>query len=84
MQVDIVREPKYSKIDHLFVLVAEGTRDGLPDLALKAIRDAKFEGRCDESITLLNGAPRKLTLIGLGQVLRFSNDELSALDHFKG
>ena len=24
-----------------------------------------------------------LTLIGLGQVLRFSNDELSALDHFK-
>ena len=25
-----------------------------------------------------------LTLIGLGQVLRFSNDELSALDHFKG
>src|SRR5262249_3552199 len=30
-------------------------------------KDAGFEGRSDESITILNGTPRKLTLIGIGK-----------------
>ncbi|MGZ5440963.1 MAG: leucyl aminopeptidase [Thermoanaerobaculia bacterium] len=67
MQVDIVREPKLSKIDHLFVLLAEGQHDVPWDSVKKAIRESKFEGRSDESITILNGAPRKVTLIGLGK-----------------
>jgi len=68
MQIDVVREPKLSRIDHLFVLLAEGKVDvALPESVQKALRDAKFEGRADESITVLGTAPRKLTLIGLGK-----------------
>ena len=67
MQVDIAREPKLSKIDHLFVLLAEGKHDVPLPAVQKAVRDAKFEGRSDESITILAGEPRKLTLIGLGK-----------------
>ena len=65
MNVDIARELKFSKLDHLFVLVAEGNHDGLPETVRTAIREAKFVGRSDESITILAGAPRKLTLIGM-------------------
>jgi len=67
MQVDIVREPKLSKIDHLFVLLAEGAHDVALPAVQKAVRDAKFEGRSDESLTVLAGEPRKITLIGLGK-----------------
>ncbi|HEX6099408.1 MAG TPA: leucyl aminopeptidase [Thermoanaerobaculia bacterium] len=67
MQVDIVREPKFSRIDHLFVLLPEGKHDVPWESVAKAIREAKFEGRSDESITVLNGEPRKVTLIGLGK-----------------
>ena len=68
MQVDISRDVKLSKIDHLFVLLAEGKHDvDLPDAVRKAIRDSKFEGRSDEVLTLLAGEPRKITLIGLGK-----------------
>ena len=67
MQVDIVREAKFPKIDHLFVLLAEESHDVPWEPVKKAIRDAKFEGRSDESITILTGEPRKVTLIGLGK-----------------
>jgi leucyl aminopeptidase len=67
MQVDIVREPKFSKIDHLFILLAEGKHDVPWDSVRKAIHESKFEGRTEESITILDRAPRKVTLIGLGK-----------------
>ncbi|HET7435374.1 MAG TPA: leucyl aminopeptidase [Thermoanaerobaculia bacterium] len=73
MQVDISREPKLAKIDHLFVLIAEGkpeladVPETIRDLVSKSIADAQFTGRSDESITLLAGTPRKLTLVGLGK-----------------
>jgi len=68
MQIDISLSPKFSKIDHLFVLLAEGKAEGkLPDVVAKAIDDAEFGGRSDEAITLLAGEPRKITLIGLGK-----------------
>ena len=73
MHVDISREPKLSKIDHLFVLLAEGKHDlgDVPEpirkAAERAVADAKFEGRSDESITILAGEPRKLTLISIGK-----------------
>jgi leucyl aminopeptidase len=67
MQVDISRDARFSKIDHLFVLLAEGKLPALPDAIAKATSDAKFEGRADEVLTLLHGEPRKLTLIGLGK-----------------
>jgi leucyl aminopeptidase len=67
MQVDIIREPKFSRIEHLFVLLAEGSHDVPWDSVAKAIRESKFTGRSDESITILNGEPRKVTLIGLGK-----------------
>ena len=68
MQVDIVREPKFSKIDHLFILLAEGEHDVPWESVKKAIRESKVEGRSDESITILNGEPRKVTLVGLGKL----------------
>src|SRR4051794_39548847 len=72
MNVDISRDPKLSKIDHLYVLLAEPARDaslpaGAGKSAQKAIEDSRFEGRSEESITILAGEPRKITLIGLGK-----------------
>jgi leucyl aminopeptidase len=72
MKVDISRDPKLSKLDHLFALIPEKTADLnlLPDLAgivRQAIDDSGFEGRSDESITILGEQPRKVTLIGLGK-----------------
>ena len=69
MQVDVIRALKLTKIDHLFILLAEGSHDvPLPDAAQKALLGSKFVGRADESITTLAGKPRKITLIGLGKL----------------
>jgi len=71
MQVEISREPKWSKVDHLFVLLTENAKaprdPQLPKDVAAAIGDSGFGGRADESITLLAGEPRKVTLIGLGK-----------------
>jgi leucyl aminopeptidase len=72
MQVDIVREPKLAKLDHLFVLLAEPAKDfeapaSVNKTIRKTIADAGFQGRGDETITVLAGEPKKLTLIGLGK-----------------
>jgi leucyl aminopeptidase len=68
MQVQISSQLKVSKLDHLFVLLAEGKHEvDLPDAVRDAIRDSKFEGRSDEVLTILAGQPRKVTLIGLGK-----------------
>ncbi|MBV9495315.1 MAG: leucyl aminopeptidase, partial [Acidobacteria bacterium] len=72
MNVEISRNPKLAKIDHLFLLLAEKPREAeLPEAFAESVRksivDARFEGRSDESITILNGEPRKVTLIGIGK-----------------
>jgi leucyl aminopeptidase len=73
MRVDISSEVKLSKIDHFFILLLRGEHEleGVPaDLRTsvgRAIKEAKFEGRPEESITILSGSPRKTTLIGLGK-----------------
>jgi len=71
MDVTINREPKWSKIDHLFLVLAENDRR-YRDLALgkavqKTIDESGFSGRTDESITILGEEPRKITLIGAGK-----------------
>ena len=68
MKVDIVREPNLSKIDHLFILLAEGaTAADLPDALRKYIDGTGFSGRGEESITILAADKRKVTLVGLGK-----------------
>src|SRR5205807_3345484 len=71
MEVSISREPKWSKVDHLFLLLAESARPpkhvDLPKGVAKLIEASRFSGRSDESITLLADEPRKVTLIGLGK-----------------
>jgi leucyl aminopeptidase len=71
MQVEISREPKWSKIDHLFVLLAENAKaprdPQIPKAVAKAIADSGFSGRSDETISLLSDEPRKVTLVGLGK-----------------
>ncbi|MEA2569521.1 MAG: leucyl aminopeptidase [Acidobacteriota bacterium] len=69
MHVVVNREPKLSKIDHLFILLAEGETGAASEYegVADAIRRAKFSGRSDESITILADGPRKITLLGLGK-----------------
>ncbi len=69
MKVDIVRDPDLAKIDHLFVLLAEGPLedDDVPKPVQKAVTAAGFSGRSEETITLLVAERRKVTLIGLGK-----------------
>jgi leucyl aminopeptidase len=75
LQVDVIRDPKPSKIDHLFVVISEA-EDGRSEIPLPAsleavIRNAitasAFSGRSDESITILSEEPKKLTLLGAGK-----------------
>ena len=69
MKVEIRTELSLPKITHLFALVAEKPRDAsrFPAVVKKAIEDARFEGRTEESITVLGGTPRKVTLLGMGK-----------------
>src|SRR5437588_4952184 len=68
MKVEINREPKLSKVDHLYVLLAEGSKPKeLSKSVQKALEGSGFTGGSDESITILAGEPRKITLIGLGK-----------------
>jgi leucyl aminopeptidase len=70
MDVTITRDPKVASADHLFVLIAE---NGHPDVAvaakaMKAIGDAGFTGKADESLTTVAGEPKKITLVGIGKL----------------
>jgi leucyl aminopeptidase len=75
MDVSISREPKWSKTDHLFLLLAEATKPpkhiDLPKGVAKLIEGSRFSGRADETITILSNEaghePRKVTLVGLGK-----------------
>jgi hypothetical protein len=68
MDVTLNSEPKFSKIDHLFVLLAENDRpDDLPKSVKKLVDGSGFKGNSDETITLLASEPRKVTLMGLGR-----------------
>jgi leucyl aminopeptidase len=77
MKVDVNRDPKLSKLDHLFVLITEKARDlqlsaPIADLVDDAVRRSGFAGRAEETITILSDAPRKLTLVGLGKEDEYS------------
>ncbi len=72
MHVEITRDPKLSRLDHLFVLLAEKPRGldlapAIRQLVKETIERADFQGRSEESITVLADEPRKVTLIGLGK-----------------
>ncbi|MEA2237385.1 MAG: leucyl aminopeptidase [Thermoanaerobaculia bacterium] len=69
MDVTITRDPKVANADHLFVLIAE---NGHPDVAvaaqaMKAIGNAGFTGKADESLSTVAGEPKKITLLGIGK-----------------
>src|ERR1051326_3586119 len=70
MQVVISRDPKLSKIDHLFVVLAESSRPELP-VSTKALKknldDSGFVGRGDEFVTSLADEPKKITFVGAGK-----------------
>jgi len=67
MKVEVSRDAKLNKLDHVFALVTEGGKGHFPDVVRKAIDDSGFSGRSDETITVLAGEPKKITLIGLGK-----------------
>ncbi|HVT44877.1 MAG TPA: leucyl aminopeptidase [Thermoanaerobaculia bacterium] len=76
MDVQIQPDPKFARIDTLFILLAEKDRPldriPLPDDLRGEIRGAiersGFEGRMDEGITILaTRGPKKIALIGLGK-----------------
>ena len=71
MDVSIAHEPKWSKVDHLFLLLPENgkapTSVELPKGLARLIEASGFAGRSDESITLVAAQPKKVTLVGLGK-----------------
>src|SRR5437588_6083467 len=67
MDVTLNREPKWSKIDHLFVVLAENDKQFPIKSMQKVLRDSGFKGRSEEMITVLSDEPRKITLIGVGE-----------------
>jgi leucyl aminopeptidase len=69
MDVTLNKEPKWSKIDHLFVLLAENDKPpkDLGKSIQKLVDGSGFKGNSDETITLLSSEPRKVTLMGLGK-----------------
>src|SRR5437763_8397871 len=67
MRVEVSRDAKLHKLDHVFALVTEGGKGHFPDSVRKAIDDSGFSGRSEESITILAGEPKKITLLGLGK-----------------
>jgi leucyl aminopeptidase len=86
LNVDIQREPKFQKIEHLFVVLAEseGRRkldygSDLTSTINGVIKSSGFTGRSDESLTVLHGTPRKVTLIGAGKPDRLTNRAVRAL-----
>jgi leucyl aminopeptidase len=74
LNVEIQKNPKLTKLDHLFVLLteAEGKRqvdlpEAVASLADPLIERSRFSGRNDDLITLLSDGPAKVSLIGLGR-----------------
>src|SRR5260221_6297326 len=71
MDVSITHEPKWSKVDHLFLLLPENTKPpksvDLPKGLSKLIETSGFAGRSEETITLVGDGPKKVTLLGLGK-----------------
>src|SRR5260370_42021540 len=69
MDVSITHEPKWSKVDHLFLLLPENgkapTAVELPKGLARLIEASGFAGRADESITLVADQPKKVTLVEL-------------------
>lgn len=79
MDVTISKDAKWPKIDHLFVLLPEKSpAPALPKAVQSAIADSGFTGRAEESITILTGEPRKVTLVGLGKPDKVSIRSLRA------
>ena len=67
MEVTLNKEPQWSKIDHLFVVLGENDKQFPIKSMPRLLRDSGFKGRSEESITLLADEPRKITLIGVGE-----------------
>jgi leucyl aminopeptidase len=72
MDVTLNRDPKWSKIDHLFVVLTENDNQFPIKSMQKVVRDSGFKGRSEETITLLADEPRKITLIGAGEKSKLS------------
>ena len=72
MDVTLNKEPKWSKIDHLFVVLTENDNQFPIKSMQKVVRDSGFKGRSEETITLLADEPRKVTLIGAGEKSKLS------------
>jgi leucyl aminopeptidase len=67
MDVTLNKDPKWSKIDHLFVVLTENEKRFPIKSMQKVLDQSGFQGRSDESITVLADEPRKVTLIGVGK-----------------
>ena len=89
MKVEITREPKLGKIDHLFILVAQeggelAIAQSLRGAVEEAIERSGLKGRSGETVTILSEQPRKMTLVGIGKHSAISNRSLRAGLHAIG
>ena len=72
MDVTLNKDPNWSKIDHLFVVLTENDNQFPIKSMQKVVRDSGFKGRSEETITFLADGPRKVTLIGAGDKSKLS------------
>jgi len=94
MKVEITREPKLGKIDHLFILIAEDSEElsggelsiveSLRGAVEEAVERSGLAGRSGETVTILSEQPRKMTLVGIGKHSSISNRCLRAGIHAVG
>src|SRR5712691_10520798 len=76
MHVEITREAKLAKLDHLFILIAEKgdlqIAKSIRAIASEVVKRSGFYGRSEETITVLEDEPHKVTLVGVGKEDEFS------------
>jgi leucyl aminopeptidase len=84
LHVTISRDLKLAGLENLYVFLAEGRK---PKLDLPAdlnktlqstIRTSGFQGRRDETVSVLAGSPKRLTLVGLGDAKKLSHKAIRA------
>ena len=84
MKVEVQSKANLSKLDHLFVLLAENSRrdaaygEDVERIIADAVKTSGFSGRSDESITLFVAKPKKVTLVGLGKPEKMTNRSIRA------
>ena len=85
MHVTISRELKLAGLENVYVFLSEGRKPKLDvpsefnKVLQSTIRTSGFTGRKDETVSVLAGTPKRLTLVGLGDAKKLSHKAIRAI-----